>query len=239
MPTDKIIDVMDQAQAMGFNGLVNFHFYSEPLLDRRNIAFAREARERGMQPYMHTNGDVLVNNDELCATVSDLYEYIVIGIYDYASDAELDAVKQFWRAKLPSADLRFSTVGDFDAVVAKSMGIPRAFVPTDKRFGLPDLTFANGPCSRPLIRLILRHDGEMCFCCEDMKAEFDLGNVHDASLEELWYSDKHVRLVESLLEGHRDRHGLCRSCPLFPTGHPSDGQSIRIKKRNIRMLEET
>jgi radical SAM protein with 4Fe4S-binding SPASM domain len=117
------------------------------------------------------------------------------------------------------------------------MGIPRALVPTDKRFAVPDLTFANGPCQRPLIRLILRHDGEMCFCCEDMKAEFGLGNIHSASLEALWYSDKHKQLVNDLLAGRRDKHTLCRNCPLYPSSPPSKGERIGFKKRNYAVLE--
>jgi 2-deoxy-scyllo-inosamine dehydrogenase (SAM-dependent)/8-amino-3,8-dideoxy-alpha-D-manno-octulosonate transaminase len=35
MPTDKILDLLDQARALGFRGHVAFHHYSEPLLDKR------------------------------------------------------------------------------------------------------------------------------------------------------------------------------------------------------------
>ena len=66
MPTDKILDLLDQAQAMGFFGQVGFYFYSEPLLDKRNPMLAREAKKRGMKPRLHTNGDVLNRNDSLC-----------------------------------------------------------------------------------------------------------------------------------------------------------------------------
>ena len=50
MPTEKILDLLDQAQAMGFRERVAFYHYSEPLLDRRNVMLAREAQRRGMTP---------------------------------------------------------------------------------------------------------------------------------------------------------------------------------------------
>src|SRR5437867_12977601 len=48
MPTMKILELLDQAAALGFGGHVGFHHYSEPLLDERNVMLAREARQRGM-----------------------------------------------------------------------------------------------------------------------------------------------------------------------------------------------
>src|ERR1700751_5193544 len=55
MPTEKILNLLDQAQALGFQGNVGFHHYSEPLLDKRSIQLAREAKLRGLKPYLHTN----------------------------------------------------------------------------------------------------------------------------------------------------------------------------------------
>ena len=85
MPTDKILNILDQAQAMQFRDRVGFHHYSEPLLDKRNPMLAREAKARGMLPYLHTNGDVLRLNDELCDQIKEIYGLIVVGLYDYRS----------------------------------------------------------------------------------------------------------------------------------------------------------
>jgi MoaA/NifB/PqqE/SkfB family radical SAM enzyme len=95
MPTEKILDLLDQAQALGFKGSVGFHHYSEPLLDKRNIMFAEEARRRGMRPDLHTNGDVLRHDDALCEQVRRVYEFIVVGLYDYRTNVELAEAKQY------------------------------------------------------------------------------------------------------------------------------------------------
>lgn len=43
MPTEEILDLLDQAVARGFRGRVAFYHYSEPLLDDRNVIARRRA----------------------------------------------------------------------------------------------------------------------------------------------------------------------------------------------------
>ena len=210
---------------------MGFHHYSEPLLDNRNLMLAREALARGLKPYIHTNGDVLVNNSELCREVSRHYTFIVLGLYDYETDEELAEAKRRWQERLPDVDLRFSSIGINGAKKAHSIGVPKALVPTDSRMALPDLTFANGPCGRPLIRLIIQYNGKMCNCCEDDSGAFELGSIYENSLEELWYSERHIQIVEDLLAGRREKYKLCSNCPMSPTGPHPDGQRIRISRR--------
>ncbi|MDA1349266.1 MAG: radical SAM protein [Chloroflexi bacterium] len=231
MPTDKILDLLDQAQAMGFVGQVGFYFYSEPLLDKRNPTLAREAKKRGMRPRLHTNGDVLTGNDSLCREIAEAYEEIIVGVYDYASDEELEAIKRSWRDKLSGAEIKFSSIGPAGAQTAHCMATPRALVPTDARVAVPDLVFANAPCRRPLIRMLIRYDGEMCNCCEDLHGAFNLGNVYESSLEELWHSDSHTQVIESLTAGGRELYKLCSNCPASPSGPPPNGKKVTVTRR--------
>jgi hypothetical protein len=41
MPTEKILELLDQAQAMGFRQRVGFHHCSEPLLDKQHQALCQ------------------------------------------------------------------------------------------------------------------------------------------------------------------------------------------------------
>lgn len=112
MPTEKILDLLDQAQALGFRGRVAFYHYSEPLLDERSPMLAREARKRGMEPYLHTKGDVLRSDDQLCNEVKKLYGLIVVGLYDYrTNEEELEENKRYWQKRLSGANLSFSPIG--------------------------------------------------------------------------------------------------------------------------------
>jgi radical SAM protein with 4Fe4S-binding SPASM domain len=231
MPTDTILNLLDQAKELGFHGRVAFHHYSEPLLDPRNVTLAREAMNRGMKPYLHTNGDLLKRDQRLCKEVVSVYGSIIIGLYDYRTNDELEAEKQYWKARLPVANLKFSAIGTSSARVAFSQGIPKALVPTDARIAAPDLIYSNGPCHRPLIRMIIRHDGGMSNCCEDTFGAFGLGNIHSSSLKELWFSEQHRSIVENLIAGRRELYSLCHNCPLSPTARPADGELPRIVRR--------
>jgi hypothetical protein len=234
MRTETVLGLLDQAQALGFTGLVSFFFFSEPMLDRRNIAFARAARDRGLRPYLHTNGDVLRVNDVLAEAVQDAYEFVVVGLYDYETSEALDADRAWWGARLPRADLRFSYVRPVAVPEVPTIGIPRALVPTDGRVGIPDLTYANGPCSRPLLRMLIRYDGAMCNCCEDLHAQFGLGSVYETSLADLWFSERHVEIARDLLAGERTRYALCATCPLTPTAPVPGGGPVGMRRRNYR-----
>jgi radical SAM protein with 4Fe4S-binding SPASM domain len=154
-----------------------------------------------------------------------------VGVYDYTTDGELAEERRYWYRRLAGAQLDFSPIGVAGVRSGHSIGIPRALVPTDPRMALPDLTFGNAPCHRPLLRMIIQHDGQMANCCEDTRGAFALGNVHHSSLEELWRSERHVAIVGDLIEGRRQKYALCRQCPLSPTGPAPDGNRITIAPR--------
>jgi len=234
MPTVKILEILDQAQEMGFKGLVGFHHYSEPLLDGRNLMFAEEARKREMKPYLVTNGDRLRGNDKLCREVQRVYERIVVGLYDYETDQELEEAKKYWKRRLPSANLKFSPIGLGGKRSAYSIGMPRALVPSDGRMAVPDLTYTNAPCHRPLIRLIIQNDGEVCNCCEDTYGAFQLGNVYKNPLGVIWFSKQHIQLIEDLMAGRREKYDLCSRCPQSPTGPAPAGKRIDISIRRYQ-----
>jgi radical SAM protein with 4Fe4S-binding SPASM domain len=232
MPTETILDLLDQCVALGFEGRIAFHHYSEPLLDSRNVMLAESARARGLHPYLHTNGDMLRRDDALCEDVVRVYDRIIVGLYDYETDEELEEARGYWRRRLAAAaDLDFNPIGRSGGRSAHSNGVPRALVPPDARMVVPDLTFANAPCHRPLIRLIVQHDGEVAFCCEDVHGAFEMGNVYASSVEELWYSERHVRAVRGLVAGRRQSHALCRHCPLPPTGPAVHGGRVVFAPR--------
>ncbi|NIP15769.1 MAG: radical SAM protein [Pseudomonadales bacterium] len=230
MPTSTILDLLDQAQGLGFIGRVGFHHYSEPLLDPRNVELALEAKERGMQPCLVTNGDVLRDRPQKCSEVMKAYDHIVIGLYDYESQSELEAAKAYWRSMLPVTALEFSTIGLSNAAKS-SIAAPRVAVPGDIRFRAPNFAFPNAPCHRPLVRMLVQHDGEVALCCEDISGEHHLGNVNQMSLREIWQSEAHIRIVNDLVAGKRDKYSLCCGCPATPTAGLSDGRQISIVPR--------
>ena len=80
--------------------------------------------------------------------------------------------------------------------------------------------------------MIIRYDGAMCNCCEDLHAQFGLGSIYEASLADLWFSDRHVEIMRDLLAGERTRYPLCAACPLRPTGPVPGGGPVGMRRRN-------
>ncbi|MBF0232551.1 MAG: SPASM domain-containing protein, partial [Desulfamplus sp.] len=208
MPTENALDIMNQAKEIGFNGLISFHHMSEPFLDPRIIDMAWEAKKRGMIPYEHTNGDMLKDNDSLCKAASEVFKYIVIGLYDYQNDKELSDAKQFWQHKLHGTQVRFSLAGQV---------FPRTFAPFDTRMFRDKKTYPHGVCQMPLFRLIIHYDGNVALCCEDMMSAFELGNAFQTPIRDIWYSKKHVQIIQDLAKGDRTKYPLCSVCPIPPS----------------------
>jgi radical SAM protein with 4Fe4S-binding SPASM domain len=86
--------------------------------------------------------------------------------------------------------------------------------------------------------MIIQYDGEMCHCCEDTHGSFDLGNVHRNSIEELWFSERHQRIIEDLIAGMRGKYHLCRNCPMSPTAAAPAGKKIELSRRRYGVAVE-
>lgn len=228
MPTEHAVRIMREAAALGFTGKIAFHHMSEPFLDPRIIEMAWEAKRLGLRPYEHTNGDVLRQDDELCRAAIEVFEYIVVGLYDYTTDAERNAEMAFWRERLKGADVRFS-LGE--------RVFPRSLTPMDARMFREKQAFPGGACRQPLERLIVHYDGNVALCCEDMTDDFDLGNAFERPVEDLWYSEKHVGIVNALEQGRREAFTRCAGCPIPPPAEvsPADRWLGRLKRSGQKL----
>ena len=223
MPTEHALRIMREAVALGFQGKIAFHHMSEPFLDPRIIEMATAAKRLGLHPYEHTNGDVLRRDDELCRAAVDVFDYIVVGLYDYETDSERDAEMAFWRNRLKGADVRFGLGEDV---------FPRSLTPMDPRMFREKQPYPGGVCRLPIERLIVHYDGNVALCCEDMKDDFDLGNAFESSVESLWYSEKHVAIIRELEQGRRERFKVCAGCPIPPPAEvgPADRVLGHLKR---------
>jgi radical SAM protein with 4Fe4S-binding SPASM domain len=214
MPTEKVDKILDDAQRINFKGWITFHHFSEPFLDPRLIEFATKAKSMGMTPFEHTNGDFIRKDDELCQQALEVFNHIVIGLYDHKTPEEQEEDKAFWRERL-GGKARFSSV---DNVYVRSHYTEKNIDGYEQvRGDRPEIkTYPNSPCHNPILKLLIHYNGNVALCCEDMREEFDLGNAFEQSLWNLWYSEKHVRIARDLKEGKRHLYSLCSQCPIAP-----------------------
>jgi radical SAM protein with 4Fe4S-binding SPASM domain len=207
LPTNKVMDLFDQLEKIGFTGGITFHHLSEAFLDKRLIKFAKEARRRGMIPYINTNGDVLRNNENLRKEAIKYFDSFLIGLYDYKTTKERDEQIKFWIKVLRGAKVSFSCIEKR----FPRHGITKSLSYSKKKMNI----ISNKRCGELIRRLIIHYDGNVAFCCEDMTNEFNLGNVYDKSIKDIWFSKKHIKMIRDLEKmGGRKLYSLCKNCPV-------------------------
>lgn len=216
MPTEKILELMQEVWDLGYRGNLNFHHLSEPFIDKRIIDFARKARGIGFTPIIHSNGDPLRNNPQLAKDAASVFSEITIGLYDYKNEAERLAEEEFWKNHLKGTPkLHFTR---------HEITFPRHGVDTSMP-GMAELDKAielaqHQPCEMVRDHLIIHYDGNVALCCEDYPDQFDVGNVFEKSLKDIWWSERRREVLEILSKaGGRLQFPHCVKCPFAPTQH--------------------
>ena len=204
MPSEKVYSIIDELNNMGYKGRITFHRLSEPLLDSRYLEFVKYAVSRDLVVIDHTNGDILKKDDNLCKQLDGLVDTFVIGLYDYKNNSERKELESFWIRRFEKTKVQFSTPNEAPAIRQGS----DLYNNVEKDKSILDL-----PCTRRLSGLLIRYDGEVSLCCEDDACEFELGNVFRQSIKDIWWSEKHINIVEDLQNaGSRHNYNLCSKC---------------------------
>lgn len=201
LPADAIHRVIDQAAGMGFGGPLCLQFFNEPLLDDRLPDIAAYARRVGRfsEVYVNTNGDLL--DEETAGRLDGVLDRLNVALYGGGNREAREGriLALFERTRITFTGgvhvvTHYSHFGNLDACIAG---------------------FLDRPCVREAQqRMIISHTGEMLMCCEDIGGEWSLGNVGDATLEELWFDGRHADVVERLSRsGGRRSFPYCSICP--------------------------
>jgi len=207
MPTEKVHDLINQASELGYRGGISFAFYSESTCDPRLVSFVKYARKKGLLPWVVTNGVLLT--DELCKQLDGIVDRIGIGLANTTKAGRWKPLG-FWRSRFPKTrKLNVVTGGN-----NPSKWWTMHFFPQKERLQAGIKRNINTPCSFPCKYLIIGYGGEMCLCCDDLAHNFNLGNAFEKSLEELWWSERHVEIIKTLsVAGGRLKYPYCRTCP--------------------------
>lgn len=208
-PTERVYRLIDEAWEIGYRGTINFHHLSEPFLDKRLITFARYAKAKGFRTIIHTNGDVLRGNKELCREAVEAFDEITVGLYDYRNAIERTFQELFWKRRLKGTDLHFTR----QEIVFPRPGADR----TNPRMARMDEAIARAlpqPCHQVREQFIVHYDGNIGLCCNDHGDNFGVGNADQTSLKDLIFSERRMEVIDVLGKpGGRENFAHCRKCP--------------------------
>lgn len=214
---------MAQARSLGCETVVLSH-YNEPLEDERLADIALIAGSYGFpRIWAATNMDLMT--PDRAAELDGKFHTLFVALYPTAefpykrltpllAGPEGVPERAAWLHSL-----FHKTHLDIRAPEADGgMHIPSHFSPVHPVEELA-AKYSSYPCHEPVNRMIVNHKGDMLMCCQDVVGHFTLGNVHDASVKELWYSERHQAFVHALSKpGGRSVHTHCVSCPQLVAG---------------------
>ncbi len=197
MSEDTFNKVIKDLQSINFSGIINYHFYNEPLLDKRLPEFVRYVRKHlpSCVSRVFSNGDFLTLDlaDRLIdAGVADFN----ITIHD-KSDAKLLKKLNPVLEKYPEY-LSISTLRD---------------KPLFNRGGAVevDLLDKKDVCTDPLEVLQVDYKGNVLLCCNDYYRKHSFGNIADEEIYQIWQGDDFFSLRRELRRGIAKLE-ICRVC---------------------------
>jgi len=189
LPERVILRTMDELADVGFDGVMKFSVYNEPLIDPRLFRLIAYAKKRldGVRIDILSNGFYLTQ--ELADELADLGVWVLeVSAY---SPAEFE--------RLRGLDVR----------------IPYhvAQVELDDRLKVYDspVLSLKVPCQSPIRDLIVNEKGDVQLCCFDWKAMHTFGNIGDRKLGDILKGKDILAVHRGLAQGEKALH-LCQRC---------------------------
>lgn len=192
---------------MNFDGNVSYHFYGEPMLDKRLLGFVEYTVKQlpKCRPLIYSNGDFL--------TLDIFHDYIKWGRTTFCITQHDNCIPPNLQEILNEANaqeqdhisVRFADNIDMmnRSGLIKWMGVPREPLEV--------------PCDAPLATMVIAMNGNVVLCCNDYFETEVLGNVATHSLRQVWCSEPFERFRIALSRGDRTASKLCASCDSTPS----------------------
>lgn len=192
---------------MNFDGNVSYHFYGEPMLDKRLLGFVEYTvrNASSCRPVIYSNGDFL--------TLDIFREYIKLGrtmflITQHDNQLTPNLQEILCEASAEEqAHIEVRFANSFRMMnrggLIKTMSVP----PEPMEM----------PCDSPLATMVITMTGNVVPCCNDYLETEIIGNVATHSLSQVWCSEPFERFRSALSKGDRTASKLCSSCDWTPT----------------------
>lgn len=200
LPIDVIFEIRNQLRDMGFVGSICLSHYNEPLLDYRldEIIGIFKSSNCFKEVYFHTNGDYMT--PEWAEELDGLVDRIVVSLY---MNEPMKSERKEWIKSL----FKKTNLQIINGLHVTSHYSPRDDLESKISSRLPT------DCKFPLPNMIINHRGQYLLCCEDIVGEFELGTFPQTSIEDYWYGDKHIEIVNTLIGSRRKNYPHCTICP--------------------------
>jgi cyclic pyranopterin phosphate synthase len=189
--------IIAQLKEINYSGVILYHFYNEPLLDKRLPSFIRHVKKNlpNCVSRIVSNGDFLsveLADNLIDAGVLD----IMITIHDIDGENILNKLGPVLK-KYPEY-IHINSI--HDKPISNRGGAIKV-----KHFDKKDT------CTDPLTSLTLDHNGNVILCCNDYYRKHSFGNITHDRIPEIWHGKDFSRLRKELRNGISNLE-ICRKC---------------------------
>ena len=203
--------IIEQLKNLNFSHALAMYSNNEPLLDPRAVDFCAHAKDQLPKAfvYMFTNGTLLD-----AATFGKLMGCLDKLVIDNYSDdlRPTGQVREIIKECRKNAKWSSKTV----IVLRKKSEFRnnRAGRAPNRRSLVP----LTSPCLYPFSQLVVRPDGKLSLCCNDVYGEITLGDLMKEGLLEAWQGEKFKAVRSSMMKG-RANLALCCKCDNITAEH--------------------
>lgn len=185
-----IIECINQAKDMNFNGYITFHNYNEPLISKEEMlsVIDRLPQEKYL---LWTNG-LLLDRDMKKNEFLKKFKLIYISCYHPGHMAFFKEIQAF-HGRVHIEEIKLDDRLD---IYSRE----------------PDNIIG---CKRPLFDLPIDHYGNVHLCCFDWNNEYEIGNIFYSSLKDIIHSDRYQKLLASSEKRLLDLNScpvICKRC---------------------------
>lgn len=206
MPDELFHSIIDQLREVDFAGWLHLYSNNEPLLDKRIAKIAGYAREAlpKARVYVTTNGILLT--PEIYRALMPSVTSLTVDNYctDFVFPPNIEEIIAISRTD-PDLERRTRVTMRY----AKEILTSRGGLSPNKARILPR-TRPYG-CLLPTKQAIIRPDGKLSLCCNDVMGQCTMGDLSEAGLVDIWNGEKYVKIREAILAS-REHMEICRRC---------------------------
>jgi radical SAM protein with 4Fe4S-binding SPASM domain len=207
MEESLVTKIIDELGSIDFDGRVSYHFYGEPLLDKRLPGFVEYTKRHAPKSSseIYSNGDFL--------TLDIFRDYLGRGLGMFLITQHDNLIPPNLQHILDNAtaeERRHITI----RLAKDRYMINRSGLITNLNVLIEPI---KAPCDWPLTTMVVTIAGNVVLCCNDYFESEVIGNVSDKSLREVWTNEKFERFRRALSRGDRTSSKLCEECDYVPT----------------------
>ena len=214
-PPRKLMDeelfnkIVQELVDMKFKGRISLYEINEPMIDPRIFDFTKLIREKLPDSFqmIQSNGDLL-NHEKIEKLFEAGLDKLIINAYNKKNLEKITAM-------LDSFDYKGRNIVMYDKTkpYVKRMYTSRAGNIEEFKKKIK-----KEPCELVYVQMIVKSNGEVVSCVNDMWSKQIMGNLNDNTVSEIWFGEKFEFLRKNLEKGNRDCSNLCKQCDYAGAG---------------------